>query len=129
MVNTPDCGSGMHGFDPHISPHFKITAYMVRKIILKFIILDIMNFFIINTIGREKYMEEIKLSQIDDSELNDEQIDNIVFSNIEDDELSSKYAFVFGNSMLINERVNTAVTAYKKRQSKKTDLYGRNEWS
>lgn len=88
-----------------------------------------MNFFIINTIGREKYMEEIKLSQIDDSELNDEQIDNIVFSNIEDDELSSKYAFVFGNSMLINERVNTAVTAYKKRQSKKTDLYGRNEWS
>ena len=20
MVNTPDCGSGMRGFDPHISP-------------------------------------------------------------------------------------------------------------
>ena len=23
VVNTPDCGSGMHEFDPHISPHFK----------------------------------------------------------------------------------------------------------
>ena len=21
VVNTPDCGSGMHGFDPHIPPH------------------------------------------------------------------------------------------------------------
>lgn len=69
-------------------------------------------------------MEEIKLSQIDDSELNDEQIDNIVFSNIEDDELSSKYAFVFGNSMLINERVNTAVTAYKKGRVKKLIFMG-----
>ena len=23
MVNTPDCGSGMRGFDPHISPHVR----------------------------------------------------------------------------------------------------------
>ena len=23
VVNTPDCGSGMHEFDPHISPQFK----------------------------------------------------------------------------------------------------------
>ena len=23
VVNTPDCGSGMRGFDPHISPHLK----------------------------------------------------------------------------------------------------------
>ena len=69
-------------------------------------------------------MEEIKLSQIDESELNDEQIDNIVFSNIEDDELSSKYAFVFGNSVLINERVNTAVTAYKKGRVKKLIFMG-----
>ena len=23
VVNTPDCGSGMRGFDPHISPHIK----------------------------------------------------------------------------------------------------------
>ena len=21
VVNTPDCGSGMHGFEPHIPPH------------------------------------------------------------------------------------------------------------
>ena len=25
MVNTPDCGSGMHGFDPHISPHKELV--------------------------------------------------------------------------------------------------------
>ncbi len=59
-------------------------------------------------------MEEIRLSQINDENLTDEKIDNIVYSNIEDDELSSEYAFVFGNSMLINERVNTSVDAYKK---------------
>ena len=23
VVNTPDCGSGMHGFDPHIPPHLE----------------------------------------------------------------------------------------------------------
>ena len=22
VVNTPDCGSGMRGFEPHQSPHF-----------------------------------------------------------------------------------------------------------
>ena len=46
-------------------------------------------------------MEEIKLSQIDDSELTDEQIDNIVYSNIDDDKLPSEYALVFGNSILV----------------------------
>ena len=35
VVNTPDCGSGMRGFDPHISPHIEI----------KFITVDVMNFF------------------------------------------------------------------------------------
>jgi len=33
-------------------------------------------------------MEEIRLSQINDENLTDEQIDSIVYSNIEDDELS-----------------------------------------
>ena len=69
-------------------------------------------------------MEEIKLSQINDENLTDEQIDNIVYSNVEDDELSSEYAFVFGNSMLINERVNTSVEAYKKGRIKKIIFMG-----
>lgn len=69
-------------------------------------------------------MNEIKLSKIDDSELSDEQIDSIVYSNIEDDELSSEYAFVFGNSMLIKERVNTSIDAYKKGRIKKLIFMG-----
>ncbi len=69
-------------------------------------------------------MEEIKLSQIDDSELTDEQIDNIVYSNIDDDNLPSEYAFVFGNSMLIKERVNTSVDAYKRGRIKKIIFMG-----
>lgn len=66
----------------------------------------------------------IKLSQIDDENLTDEQIDNIVYSDIEDDGLSSEYGFVFGNSMLINERVNTSVDAYKKDRVKKLIFMG-----
>ena len=27
VVNTPDCGSGMHEFDPHISPHIEFYAH------------------------------------------------------------------------------------------------------
>lgn len=56
-------------------------------------------------------MEEIRLSQINDANLTDEQIDNIVYSDTEDDGLFSEYAFVFVNSILINERVNTSVDA------------------
>lgn len=69
-------------------------------------------------------MNEIKLSQINDEHLTDEQIDNIVYSDIEDDGLSSEYGFVFGNSMLINERVNTSVEAYKKGRIKKIIFMG-----
>lgn len=69
-------------------------------------------------------MEKIKLSQINDSELNDEQIDNIVYSDIEDDGLSSVYGFVFGNSVLIKERVNTSVSAYKNGRIKKIIYMG-----
>lgn len=69
-------------------------------------------------------MEEIMLSQINDENLTDEQIDSIVYSDIEDDKLSSEYALVFGNSMLINERVNTSVAAYKKGRIKKLIFMG-----
>lgn len=43
----------------------------------------------------------MKLSKIDDENLNDKSIANIVYSNIKDNRLSSKYGLVFGNSMLI----------------------------
>ena len=36
VVNTPDCGSGMRGFDPHISPHFKNNGTMYRFFVSKF---------------------------------------------------------------------------------------------
>ncbi len=65
-----------------------------------------------------------KLSQINDEILNDEQIDSIVYSNIEDDGLSSEYGLVFGNSMLIKERVNTSVDIYKKGRIKKIVYMG-----
>lgn len=69
-------------------------------------------------------MQEIKLSQINDENLTDEQIDSIVYSDIEDDGLSSEYGLVFGNSMLIKERVNTSVDAYKKGRIKKIIYMG-----
>ena len=69
-------------------------------------------------------MSEIRLSQINSEYLTDEQIDKIVYSDIEDNQLSSIYALVFGNSKLINERVNTAVDAYKKGRIKKIVFMG-----
>ena len=31
VVNTPDCGSGMHGFDPHIPPQIgKKKEYLLE---------------------------------------------------------------------------------------------------
>jgi len=67
---------------------------------------------------------EIKLSQINDENLTDDQVNNIVYSDIEDDGLSSDYALVFGNSMLIKERVKTSVDAYKKGKVKKLIFMG-----
>ena len=56
-------------------------------------------------------MNKVKLSSFDDSNLTDSLIDSIVYSDIEDDGLASEYALVFGNSMLINQRVQSAVNA------------------
>ena len=69
-------------------------------------------------------MKEIILSQINDENLTDGQIDNIVYSDIEDNGLSSEYALVFGNSMLIKERVTTSVDAYKNGRIKKIIYMG-----
>lgn len=58
-------------------------------------------------------MKKIRLSQIEDTTLTDELIDSIVYSNLTDDGQSSTYAIVFGNQMLLEKRVETAVAAYK----------------
>ena len=33
VVNTPDCGSGMQGFDPLIPPHLDYYPYFIRVFI------------------------------------------------------------------------------------------------
>lgn len=66
----------------------------------------------------------MKLSEINDKNLSDKDIANIVYSNIEDNEKSSKYALVFGNSMLIKERVSRAVELYKDERIKKVIFIG-----
>lgn len=54
----------------------------------------------------------MKLSEIKTENLNDEEIQEIVYSGIEDNGKNTIYGIAFGNSMLIEERVNTAVEAY-----------------
>ena len=31
VVNTPDCGSGMHGFDPHIPPQIAKNELLIVR--------------------------------------------------------------------------------------------------
>ncbi len=66
----------------------------------------------------------MKLSQIQDEILSDEDIQNIVYSDIEDNGLSSKYGLVFGNSMLIKERVSKAVELYQQKRVQKLVFMG-----
>lgn len=69
-------------------------------------------------------MERKRLTQIDDTTLTDDEIESIVFSDIEDDQKGTEYGLVFGNSMLIQERVETAVDAYKNGRIKKIVFMG-----
>lgn len=66
----------------------------------------------------------MKLSEINDKNLSDRDIANIVYSNIEDNGKSSKYALAFGNSMLIKERVSRAVELYKNERIQKVIFMG-----
>ncbi len=66
----------------------------------------------------------MKLSKINDKNLSDKDIENIVYSNIEDNGKSSKYALVFGNSILIKERVSKAVELYKDERIRKVIFMG-----
>ncbi len=66
----------------------------------------------------------MKLSEINDKDLSDRDIANIVYSNIKDNGKSSKYALVFGNSMLIKERVLKAVELYNNKRIQKVIFMG-----
>lgn len=66
----------------------------------------------------------MKLSKINRQYLNDKDIATIVYSNIKDNGKSSKYALVFGNSMLIKERVSKAVELYKNERIQKVIFMG-----
>lgn len=67
----------------------------------------------------------MKLSQIDNSNsFTDEEIQKIVYDGIIDSGKCTKYGIVFGNSMLINERVKAAVEAYKNKRIQKIIFSG-----
>lgn len=66
----------------------------------------------------------MRLSDVQDECLTDVDIQNIVYSEIGDNGLSSKYGLVFGNSMLIRERVTCAVEAYQQKRVQKLIFMG-----
>ena len=69
----------------------------------------------------------MKLSEINKSKLTDNDIQRIVYENIDDNGKCTIYGLVFRNSMLINERVNAAVDAYKNHRIKKIIFSGGNK--
>lgn len=66
----------------------------------------------------------MNLSEIDDTNLSDEEIENIVFGGISYEDECTTYGLVFGNNMLIDERISTAVDAYKTGKIKKIIFSG-----
>ena len=66
----------------------------------------------------------MKLSEINDKELKDKDIKYIVYSNIEDNGKTSKYGLVFGNSMLIKQRVEKVVELYNNKRIQKVIFMG-----
>lgn len=70
----------------------------------------------------------MKLSQYINLELTKEQIDKIVFSDIEDNNNSCEYALVFGHTMLIEERTKKAVEMYFSGRVKKLLFLGGRIW-
>lgn len=66
----------------------------------------------------------MKLSNINDENLSDDDINAIVYSDISDNGSNSKYCLVFGNNMLIKERVETTVREYKNKRFEKIIFMG-----
>ena len=54
-----------------------------------------------------------------ENELTDEQIHNIIFSEIKDEEIATQYALVFGSPDYQENRVNKAVELYNTQKVKK----------
>lgn len=66
----------------------------------------------------------MKLTEINKETLTDEEIEKIVYSDIIDTGESTTYGIVFGNSMLIKERVESAVLAYQSKRITKVIFTG-----
>ena len=66
----------------------------------------------------------MKLSLINNENLTDDMVDKIVYSDTCDNLRDTTYGIVFGNSMLIKERVNAAYDAYKSGRMKKVIFSG-----
>lgn len=66
----------------------------------------------------------MRLTEITKEELDDKDIQKIVYEGIIKDNEKTKYGLVFGNSMLIKERVQTAYEAYKSHQIEKVIFTG-----
>lgn len=66
----------------------------------------------------------MKLSNINDENLSDDDINFIVYSDICNNGNNSKYCLVFGNSMLLKQRVETAVREYKNKRFEKMIFMG-----
>lgn len=66
----------------------------------------------------------MKLSEYSEMKLIDKDIQLIVYSDIKDDGMSSKYGLVFGNTMLIKERVSKAVELYNSKRIEKVIFMG-----
>lgn len=66
----------------------------------------------------------MKLSNINDENLSDDDINSIVYSDICDNGNNSKYCLIFGNSMLLKQRVETAVREYKNKRFEKVIFMG-----
>lgn len=66
----------------------------------------------------------MKLSELSSENLTDEQIKKIVFSNIWDSGMSTKYGVVFGSYTLQKYRVKLATMLYKEGRVKKLILTG-----
>lgn len=66
----------------------------------------------------------MRLTEINKETLTDEEIEKIVYSDIIDTGENTTYGIVFGNSMLIKERVKSATLAYQNKRITKVIFTG-----
>jgi uncharacterized SAM-binding protein YcdF (DUF218 family) len=66
----------------------------------------------------------VRLSELNADNLSDDEIGNIVFSDIEDNMLKTKFAIVFGSYQLQEYRIKKAIELYKQGRFNKLILSG-----